>query len=111
MKNDASQPTVELFLEIDFRRAITEGDLTVVTEATRETPGLVRLERAVIKPHSTSSITKILYSWAGGDQAIGHIFPKSVVEGPYHSTYRIDPASLQQPTTPQPVSAPANGHK
>jgi hypothetical protein len=98
MKNGTiPQQHDDLYLDILFPEAVKPEDIEIVTPATWDTPGLVRIGKAFLKENPQNTATKFLMSWVGGDQKIGAVIPLEMVDAPFESVYRIDPLSLKKP--------------
>ena len=83
------------YVEILWPEKISQGDLDIVEPATKETPGKIRLLKAIVrKPSGANSSTlasEELVSVAGGK--IGFVAPVSMLtEGPFNSSYYLIPA-------------------
>jgi hypothetical protein len=88
------------YVEIMWPEKISLGDLEIVEPATKETPGKIRLLKAIIrKPSGSGSNTLVseeLVSAAGGK--IGFVAPISMLtEGPFNSSYHLIPAEEIKP--------------
>lgn len=98
MKNGTiPQQHDDLYLDILFPEAVKQEDIEIVTPATWDTPGLVRIGKAFFKENPQNTTTKFLMSWVGGNQKIGAVIPLEMVDAPFESVYRIDPLSLKKP--------------
>lgn len=97
MKNSTTpQLNDDLYLDILFPEAAKQEDIEIVTPATWDTPGLVRIGKAILKENPQNTATKFLMSWVGGDQKIGAVVPADMLDAPFESVYKIDPASLKK---------------